>query len=463
MKRLFNEKALGILALMALLVKIVTDFEINAISAKMPIVVTKMNQDKYKYEFDKNRSRVEQCPCGKSNKDVKFAPYVDYEDKGHCFSCGKTFRLELSNIGQWNSWQSTQSLTFLVKKQSLIDFIPPTIFQELLINGNDLYNQNNFIQWLGNEQRGKFAFDSQTIEKLIEIYFLGNSRINKHKGWVLFPYIDIQGRVRDIKAMDYNSFTGKRIKEPYPKCLFIGKEVLNNPNANTERCFFGEHLLKGNKKPVKIFESEASAVYAAAFYPEYVCLATGGKYGCKWTKKDICTVLQGRQIILYPDIDGHESWEEIADILRGYGLNVQVSQIIKNSAIKYAEQHGIDYSELVNQKYDLRDFLKDKDLKDFIKPATNSHLIEHFVADQASVEIDALPLREELGLETELHPSEPPLNKATGRLAILENEYLKLKTRDIKQLEFICRLFDKYKRIGASKAELDDLECLIKK
>lgn len=64
--------------------------------------------------------------------------------------------------------------------------------------------------------------------------------------------------------------------------------------------------------------------------------------------------IQGRTVILYSDIDAHDDWERKAEILRSYGLNVQVSQLIKNQALKYAEQYGIDYSELVKQKYDLR-------------------------------------------------------------------------------------------------------------
>lgn len=46
--------------------------------------------------FDKNRKRVKQCPCGKSNKDGKFVPFKSYQDKGFCHSCGRTFLPEQS-------------------------------------------------------------------------------------------------------------------------------------------------------------------------------------------------------------------------------------------------------------------------------------------------------------------------------------------------------------------------------
>ncbi|MBT4969895.1 MAG: hypothetical protein HOM80_12890, partial [Bacteroidetes bacterium] len=48
-----------------------------------------------KLELDKKRFRVKNCPCGKSNKDGKFVPYIGYEDKGYCHSCGETFLPDL--------------------------------------------------------------------------------------------------------------------------------------------------------------------------------------------------------------------------------------------------------------------------------------------------------------------------------------------------------------------------------
>lgn len=320
-------------------------------------------------KFDRKRSRVKLCPCGKDNKDGKFVPYVGFENKGYCHSCGETFLPELQKAEILNNTQPTRYTKPKVQSQKKIDFIPNKLFVEQLNGGKHLYHGNHFIQWLGNSQRGEFAFDEKTTNHLIESYFIANS--NKYKGWVLFPYIDVNGKIRDIKAMDYNPTTGKRISskngDSQNRCHFIGKEILNNPEANTDRCFYAEHLLKGNNKLVRIFESEAAATHAAPYFPDSVCIATGGNNGCKWTEKGKCSVLQGRTVILYPDIDAHDSWEQKAEILRGYGITVQVSTLIKSNALKFAEQNGIDYSELVKLKYDLRDILQHKKLSDFQK------------------------------------------------------------------------------------------------
>ena len=50
------------------------------------------------YILDKKRFRVKHCPCGKDNKDGKFVPYVGYENKGYCHSCGEIFLPKLLDI-----------------------------------------------------------------------------------------------------------------------------------------------------------------------------------------------------------------------------------------------------------------------------------------------------------------------------------------------------------------------------
>jgi len=312
-------------------------------------------------EFDKNRYRVKTCPCGKSNKDGKFVPYTGHDDKGYCHSCGETFLPDMPMKENWNNSEYQRHRQVKPK----IDYIPREMYEKQLVNGKHLYDNNNFIQWLRSPRRGLNAFDNEVIHTLIETYQLGNSGQDKFKGWVLFPYIDINGNIRNIKAMDYDPNTGKRIKEPRSRVHYLGKEILSNPKANLECCFYGEHLLSGNKKPVKVFESEATATYAAPFFPDFVCLATGGKNGCKWTEWRICKVLQNRIIILYPDIDAHQEWEKISDVLNEYGINVQVSSIIIDQARNFATANGIDFQDLIKQKYDLRDILKVRELVAF--------------------------------------------------------------------------------------------------
>ena len=64
--------------------------------------------------------------------------------------------------------------------------------------------------------------------------------------------------------MLYSPKTGKRSKEPYHAPNWVHK-VLNLPEFSLQQCFFGEHLLKGNTKPVAICESEKTAIIASVY------------------------------------------------------------------------------------------------------------------------------------------------------------------------------------------------------
>ena len=385
-----------------------------------------MSEHKYILEplpelkFDKKRNRVKLCPCGKDNKDGKFVPYIGYEDKGYCHSCGESILPELAKAEKRNAPQVTQYVKPKVQIRKQIDFIPYPIFIKQLNNGKDLYTENHFIQWMSNSKRGELAFDNKTINHLIESYFLANS--NKYKGWVLFPYIDINGKIMDIKAMDYNIATGKRVAtkngDIQNRCHFIGKEILNNPEANTERCFYGEHLLKGNNKLVRIFESEATATHTAPYFPDSVNIATGGNNGCKWTEKGKCSVLLGRTVILYPDIDAHDNWEKKAAMLREYGISVEVSTLIKDNALKFAEQNGIDYNDLVRLKYDLRDILQHKKLSNFLKPE------DTITADQTLAEVKAIEETDPFYYYTE--PEKPNPKTWEQDITELENYFARI-------------------------------------
>jgi hypothetical protein len=223
---------------------------------------------------------------------------------------------------------------------------------------------------------------------LIDKYFLATYREN----WILFPYIDAELNIRDIKAMDYNLATGKRIAvkngDSKDRCHFIGNKLLSEQGfsePNLKRCFYGEHLLKGNNKPVKIFESEATATYAAVFYPDSVCLATGGKHGCKWTEKSVFRVLRGRRVILYPDIDAHEEWVANSKILKLAGIDISVSKIIRNHALELSKQKEIEYEEFNRLKFDMRDILKFK-----IPPAPNASNIPQAAAEPTKEQIRKL-------------------------------------------------------------------------
>ena len=243
-----------------------------------------------------------------------------------------------------------------------VDYLPFEVLETALSKYSGLYADNHLIQWLTDSNRAAFAFTDEIAREVIERYYLGNS--GKYAGWVVFPYIDHKWRVRQIKLMDYNPATGSRIKEPQSRVLAIGKKLLRKENANLQYCLFGEHLLNGNEYEVKIFESEATAIYCSVFYPRAVCLATGGKNGFKFIPENLHP-LKGRKIVLYPDLEAYPVWEQKAADLRAMGLKATVSTLLLEQAELYAVNNGIPVEEMKRNTFDLRDVLKFQDWRPF--------------------------------------------------------------------------------------------------
>jgi hypothetical protein len=105
--------------------------------------------------------------------------------------------------------------------------------------------------------------------------------------------------------------------------------------------FFGEHLLRlEGWKPVMVHESEKTACIASGFLPEFVHLACGG---LPMLTPERCKVLEGRQVILCPDLDGFEKWS-----LKAKEFGFKVFTLLKEKA---------DQAGFTGTKYDLADFL----------------------------------------------------------------------------------------------------------
>ncbi|NVN96884.1 hypothetical protein HXX01_01415 [Candidatus Nomurabacteria bacterium] len=161
--------------------------------------------------------------------------------------------------------------------------------------------------------------------------------------------------------MLYDPITGHRVKDPYSKITWV-HSILKKENYNLCQCFFGEHLLaQYPDQPVSIVESEKTALIASIYFPHFVWIATGGKNGCKWTTWDVCKVLKGRKVILWPDISAYEDWLKKASILKQLGLSVMISDLLERKATEVERASGLD----------LADFLIRFPKEDFIPDATS--------------------------------------------------------------------------------------------
>jgi len=284
-----------------------------------------------KLEFNKKRNTAELCPCGKSNKDGKFAPYIGFENCGYCHSCGETF-LPTIEKEQTNTRKPPPP-----KIDNPISFVSLESLKASLNN----YEQNNFVQFL------KSKFGNEITQGLISRYFLGTS---KHwSGANVFWQIDQSNKIRTGKIMQYNATDGKRIKEPNNLIHWVHKAI-EQPNFNLNQCFFGEHLLKDKTKTVAIVESEKTAIISSVYFPKFIWLAVGSKTNLSLNRMKI---LQGRKIVLFPDLNCFELWQTKANEFKSIG-QINVSDLLERMATSNEKEQGLDLADYLLKFEDAR-------------------------------------------------------------------------------------------------------------
>lgn len=227
------------------------------------------------------------------------------------------------------------------------------------------YLPNNYIPTMMQiEKNNLFRFfctkfgEAKSCE-VFERYKVGTSKHWRNDDGMsaVFPQIDVNGNLRQLKVIAYNPTTGKRLHKEHPaekltqngyvtditqdKVWFAGKSLLENYEANLLQCFFGEHLLH-NENDVAIVESEKTAMIASLYMPNIVWLATGGKNGCRWTSRDVSHVLIGKRVFLYPDLKCLQDWSRAASMLKFFGIDVSVSQYLEKRASDEDKDKGLD-------------------------------------------------------------------------------------------------------------------------
>lgn len=239
-----------------------------------------------------------------------------------------------------------QTFKQLAPKAKIIA-IHPTSFIKVSTFKQSLkaYEGNNFVQYLLQ------LFGSAVTLKLISIYFIGSS--NHWKGATVFWQIDKHGKIRTGKIMLYNIVSGKRVKEPFNHITWVHK-LTNQSNYQLSQCFFGEHLLNNNTKPIAIVESEKTVIIASIYLPQFTWLASGSLNNLTPQK---CSILKGHPITLFPDLNVYEKWvikaKELAHITK-----FTVSNLLETKATQQEKELGLD----------LADYLVRFNYLDFISP-----------------------------------------------------------------------------------------------
>jgi hypothetical protein len=214
-------------------------------------------------------------------------------------------------------------------------YIPLEIFQ----GSKQGYARNSFVRYLHSQ------FSQATVNQLISKYHLGTS--GRPYGGCVFYQIDKNGNIHRGKVMVYEPNGHKDPSQFHSVHARLGWK-----DCKPDYCYFGEHLLSGNDRPVAIVESEKTAIIASLYFPEFQWIATGSKARLNISH---ARALRGRRVILFPDIGGFRDWSLKAKEL-SHICNVTVSDYLERQADSEAKKKG----------YDLADFLIQWDLAEFL-------------------------------------------------------------------------------------------------
>jgi hypothetical protein len=416
-----------------------------------------MNEYRYILEPYKGMSTRHRCPSCQQ-RDKTFSLYIDSETGQHFHpsvgrcnrecKCGYHYTPKQYFDDNNISFDSSKSRSFkpnpISFKANPVSFIPVKIFKASLKG----HESNHFVIFLIKR------FGVEVASELVSRYFIATS---KHwNGATVFWQIDTKGKIRTGKIMLYHADTGKRIKKPYNHITWV-HSLMKKPEFELRQCLFGEHLLIDKKKPVAIVESEKTAVIASVYLPQFIWLACGSLSNLTDTK---CGILKGRNVVLFPDLNGFDKWNNQAKEL-SHLARFTVSDLLERKANETEKQQGFDLADYLIQ-FNYREFVLQENLtKPDIEIFPSIHQFPKFeipkIGQPESWEQDIIELRNyfaEVTLKTlpiKLNPS----STVTNCSLFLESHFTIVKANSGKQtfLPYLNRLKE-LKQVLTTKLEL---------
>jgi hypothetical protein len=296
---------------------------------------------KYILEPYKGMNTRYSCPSCQQ-RDKTFSLYIDTETANFCIQplVGATVKVIADTITPRNNIFRITIFHLITPQPKAykprpvtnqlkpVSFIPIEVFKASL----KAHKTNHFVQFLIK------LFGAEVASQLVSRYFIATS---KHwNGATVFWQIDTQGKVRTGKIMLYSPTTGKRVKEPFNHISWVHK-ALKQPEFELRQCLFGEHLLIDKTKPIAIVESEKTAVIASVYLPQFIWLAVGSLTNLNAEK---CSILKGRTVTLFPDLNGFEKWSSKAKELSHLAI-FTVSDLLERKATEAERQQGFDLAD----------------------------------------------------------------------------------------------------------------------
>ena len=311
----------------------------------------------YRYRLERYKGTRTRHTCPACGYGREFVRYVDTQagthladHVGRCnreVNCGyhytpKQYFADNGIATQNKDHRRTLAIKQTERPPKLASFIPFETFRRSQAG----YADNAFVRYLHN------LFDAHTANELIKRFHLGTS--NYWRGATVFWQIDIKGRVRSGKIMLYDSVTGRRVKDIQPdgskrsRITWAHSILLKQGIVqafNLRQCLFGAHQLSSlhRTKPIAVVEAEKTAIIATVYLPDFIWLACGSLNNLTAEK---CSVIAGREVVLFPDLNCFEKWRGKAKRLQALlDCSITVFDLLERRATKADKEKGFDLAD----------------------------------------------------------------------------------------------------------------------
>lgn len=287
--------------------------------------------------------------CPQCKKKQSFKRYINTDTKEHVhpdvgmcdhkLSCG--YHYPPRQYFQDNNILIDKNKGGQLKREPIPQKPASYISAEIMQDSLRSYNHNNLVKFLSR------YFSDDLVADALQKYFVGTSR--HWSGSTVFWLVDAEGKIRSGKIIQYNPVTGKRVKEPFPLITWV-HSVLGLPDFILKKCLFGEHLLKDKVKTIALVESEKTAIIGSICLPEFLWLATGGLSNLTAER---CVALEGRIVVLFPDLNGFDLWsQKVKELSRLMpGTCFKVSDLLEKNATESERENGLDIADyLIEQR-----------------------------------------------------------------------------------------------------------------
>jgi hypothetical protein len=321
------------------------------------------------------------------------------------------------------------------------------------------------------------------VEKVISSFRIGTVGKGERAGACTFPFIDVSGNIRTIQAKQFNEanhttstdFVHSILNRYFLKQGEALPGWLNDYSKNDLKvsCLFGEHLLnKYPLNPVALVEAPKTAIIGSLYYglPETPgALLWIAVYNKSSLTVEKCKALQGRKVVLFPDLNAYELWNTKAQELKAKlpGTRFVVSDLLEKNATDTERINGLDLADYLT-RFDYKLFRKEQVPSPAPEPMAKSEKSEnetkHFFCHNSEPEENVKDYFNRPKEHITVIETRPPIRPATGRLKELETLFIST-AKKRKQItstnENIIRLFDNYKRMQPDAGKLDELNRLI--